>query len=115
MVRWYLVQEAVIISFPSQHHKLDTNCAVRMTRLWRSMSSKLQLQLILATLHLLHVQLVGWVSLVSKVDEEQVDVDIQFMHLHGPLKTFNWPQGGDSCYVPIKKIVCAIQAPITTT
>ena len=52
---------------------------------------------------------------MNKVDEEQDDVDIQFIHLHGPLKTFNWPQGGDSCYVPIKKIVCAIQAPITTT
>ena len=51
---------------------------------------------------------------MNKVDEEQDDVDIQFIHLYGPLKTFNWPQGGDSCYVPIKKIVCAIQAPITT-
>ena len=50
MVRWYLVQEAVIISFPSQHHKLDTNCAVRMTRLWTPMISKFQLELILATL-----------------------------------------------------------------
>ena len=59
MVRRYPVQEAVIILFPSQHHKLDTNCAVRMTRLWRSMTSKFQLELILATLHLLHVQLVG--------------------------------------------------------
>ena len=37
------------------------------------------------------------------------------MHPHGPQKTFNWPQGGDSCYVPIKNIVCAIQTPITTT
>ena len=40
---------------------------------------------------------------MKKVDEEQVDVDIQFIHLHGPLKTFNWPQGGNSCYVPMKK------------
>ena len=51
MVRRYPVQEAVIISFPSQHHKLDTNCTVRMTRLWTSMTSKFQLKLILATLH----------------------------------------------------------------
>ena len=58
MVRWYLVQEAVIISFPSQHHKLDTNCAVRMTCLWTSMTSKFQLELILATLHHHHTSLV---------------------------------------------------------
>ena len=57
----------------------------------------------------------GWVSLVNKVDDEQVDVDVQFMNPYGPHKTFNWPQGGYSCYVPIKNIVCAIQAPTATT
>ena len=56
-----------------------------------------------------------WVGLVNEVDEEQGDVDLQFMHPHGPRKTFNLPQGGDSYYVPIKNIVCAIQAPTTTT
>ena len=30
-----------------------------------------------------------WVGLVNKVDEEQGDVDVQFMHPHGPWKTFN--------------------------
>ena len=35
--------------------------------------------------------------------------------LHEPQKTFNWPQGGDSCYVSIKNVVCAIQASTTTT
>ena len=56
-----------------------------------------------------------WVGLVNKVDEEQGDVYVQFMHPHGPRKTFNWPQAGDSCYIPIKNIVCAIQAPTTIT
>ena len=56
-----------------------------------------------------------YVDLVNKVDEEQDDVDVQFMHPHGPWKTFSWPQGGDSCYVSIKNIVCAIQAPTTST
>ena len=51
MVIRYPVKEAVIISFPSQHHKLDTNCAVRITHLWTSMTSKFQLELILVTLH----------------------------------------------------------------
>ena len=40
-----------IIPFLSRHHKLDTNCAVGMTRLWISMTSKFQLELILAILH----------------------------------------------------------------
>ena len=51
MVRQYPVQEAVIISFHTQHHKLDTNCAVKMTHLWASKTSKFQLELILGTLH----------------------------------------------------------------
>ena len=51
VVRQYLVQEAVIILFPSEHHKLNTNCAVRMIRLCTSMTSKFQPKLILATLH----------------------------------------------------------------
>ena len=55
--------------------------------------------------------LLRWVGLVNKIDEEQGDVDVQFVHPHGPRKTFNWPQGSDSCYVPMKNIVCAIQAP----
>ena len=49
--------------------------------------------------------LLWWVGLVNKVYEGQGDVDVQFMHPDGPQKTFNWPQGGDSCYVPIKNIV----------
>ena len=51
VVRQYLVQEAVIILFPSEHHKLNTNRAIRMIRLWTSMTSKFQPKLILATLH----------------------------------------------------------------
>ena len=62
MVRRYPVQEAVIISFPTQLHKLDTNCTVRMTHLWISMTLKFQLKLILGNctivLHLVHVQLI---------------------------------------------------------
>ena len=56
-----------------------------------------------------------WVGLVNKVDEGQGDVDVQFMHPHEQQKTFNWPQGSASCYVPKKNIVCAIQARNTTT
>ena len=63
-------------------------------------------------LHLLHVHFsLWWVGLVNKVNDEQGDVDVQFIHLHGQRKTFNWPQSGDSCYFPIKNIICTIQAP----
>ena len=109
MVRWYPVHEAVIISFLSQHYKLGTNCAVRMTHLWTSVNSEFQLELILATLHHCLISymynLLWWVHYVNKVDEELGDVDVQFMHCHGPWKTFNWQQGGDSCYALIKNIV----------
>ena len=116
MVGQYPVQEA-IISFLTQHHKLDTNCAVRMTRLWTFMTSKFHLELILATSSYISCMYNSlWcVGLVSKVDEEQGHVYIQFMHPHRPQKTFNQPQGGDSCYFPIKNIACAIQAPTTNT
>ena len=51
-----------------------------------------------------------WVGLVT-----QVDVKVQFMFPHGPCKTFNWPETEDSCYVPIKNILCQISSPITIT
>ena len=56
-----------------------------------------------------------WIALVDNVDKDQGDVYVHFMHPHGPRKTFNWPQRADSCHIPVKNIVCAIQAPTTTT
>ena len=41
----------------------------------------------------------------NPVDVEQGDVKVQFMFIHGPRKTFNWPETEDSCYVPIKNFV----------
>ena len=57
----------------------------------------------------------GGIALVDNVDKDQGDVYVHFMHPHGPRKTFNWPQRADSCHIPVKNIVCAIQAPTTTT
>ena len=67
MVRQYPVQEAVIISFHTQHHKLNTNCAVRMTHLWprlQNSNSSWYWGHCTIVLHLLHVQfvVVGWFS-----------------------------------------------------
>ena len=47
-------------------------------------------------------------GLVTQVDVEQGGVKVQFMFPYGPRKTFNWPETEDSCYVPIKNILCQI-------
>ena len=56
-----------------------------------------------------------WVGLVNHIDKEEGDIKVDFMHPHGPRKTFNWPVGGDSCYVPVKNIVYGISPPTTIT
>ena len=56
-----------------------------------------------------------WVGLVTQVDVEQGDVKVQFKFPHEPHKTFNGPETEDSCYVPIKNILCQISIPTTTT
>ena len=47
-------------------------------------------------------------GLLTQVDVEQGDAKVQFMLPHRPHKTFNWPETEDSCYVPIKNILCHI-------
>ena len=56
-----------------------------------------------------------WIGLISEVDVELCDVKIEFLHPHGPRKTFTWPVGGDTCHVPMKNILCSISAPSTAT
>ena len=56
-----------------------------------------------------------WVGLVTQVDVEQDVVKVQFMFPHEICKTFNWPETEDSCYVPIKNILCQISSPTTKT
>ena len=53
--------------------------------------------------------------MVTDVDAKQGNVKVDFMHPHGPHKTFNWPQSGDTCYVPMKNILCMIYAPTAST
>ena len=54
--------------------------------------------------------------MVNYIDQQEGDVKIDFLHPHGPRKTFNWPSaGGDSCYVPLKNILCLISTPNTST
>ena len=54
--------------------------------------------------------LLWWLGLVNKVDKDAPDeVMYNSCTPHGPLKSFNWPQGGDNSYVPIENTVCAIR------
>ena len=62
-----------------------------------------------------HYNSFWWVGLVTQVDVEQDGIKVQFMFPHGPHKTFNWPETEDSCYVPIKNILCQISSSTTTT
>ena len=56
-----------------------------------------------------------WVGIITLVNREAGDVKVNFMHPHGPRKTFNWPQHTDTCYVPIKSTTHKISTPTTST
>ena len=56
-----------------------------------------------------------WIGLVQSVNFEEGDVEINFMHPHGPTSQFHWPSRNDICYVPMDKLLCKISTPITST
>ena len=56
-----------------------------------------------------------WVGLIENIDMKMGDVLIDFMHPHGPRKTFNWRTHPEKCNVPFKNIVYLMQAPTTIT
>ena len=56
-----------------------------------------------------------WVGIVTEVNEYEGDSKIEFIHPHGPRKTFSWPSVADKCFVPASNILCIITAPRTIT
>ena len=56
-----------------------------------------------------------WVGMISSIDKEEGDAKIEFMHPHGPRKSFSWPSATDKCYVPFDDILAVINAPTTTS
>lgn len=56
-----------------------------------------------------------WIGNIKGVDHEENDVQVLFMHPHGPRKSFAWPKKDDVCYVPLPHILAIIDAPVTTT
>ena len=55
-----------------------------------------------------------WIGMVTEINENEGDAKIEFLHPHGPRKTFNWPSVKDTCYVPLTNIQTSISTPITT-
>ena len=54
-----------------------------------------------------------WVGIVTEVNVHEGDLKIEFLHPHGPRKTFSWPSVADKCFVPAPNILCVIIAPTT--
>ena len=56
-----------------------------------------------------------WVGIVTEVNVHEGDMKIEFLHPHGPRKTFSWPFVADKCFVPVTNVLCVITAPTTIT
>ena len=56
-----------------------------------------------------------WVGIVTEVNIHESDLKIEFLHPHGPRKTFSWPSVADKCFVPALNILGIITAPTTIT
>ena len=56
-----------------------------------------------------------YVGTVSNLSDENNDVLVNFMHPHGPARSFMWPTFEDKCWVPLEHILCMIDCPQTTS
>ena len=54
-------------------------------------------------------------GLVLSKNEEENDVEISFLRLHGPSPSFYWPVRRKTCCIPINHILCTVTAPSTTS
>ena len=56
-----------------------------------------------------------WFFGMIMAKDEDDDVQVNFMHPHGPSESFGWPQGKeDICYVPLDGIISVVDPPSTT-
>ena len=56
-----------------------------------------------------------WVGIVTEVNVHEGDLKIEFLHPHGPSKTFSWPSVADKCFVLASNILFVITVPTTIT
>ena len=54
-----------------------------------------------------------WVGIVKQIDIDNKDIQIKFMHPHGPSKRFSWPSRDDLCWVPANNIITNLSIPTT--
>ena len=55
------------------------------------------------------------VGIVTQVNVHRGDLKTEFLHPHGPRKTFSWPSDADKCFVPASNVLYVITAPTTIT
>ena len=51
--------------------------------------------------------------MVTEIDITTNDIQIKFMHSHGPSQNFIWPQRDDICWVPLLSLIAVIKVPTT--
>ena len=54
-----------------------------------------------------------WVGMVTEIDITTNDIQMKFMHPHGPSQSFIWPQRDDICWVPLSSLIVVINVPTT--
>ena len=56
-----------------------------------------------------------WIGIIEIVNENERDLDIKFMHPHGPASSFHWPHFPDRCIIPMNHVLVIITPPNTAT
>ena len=46
-----------------------------------------------------------WIGIMTEVNVHQDDLKIEFLHPHGPRKTFSWPPVVNKCFIPVPNIL----------
>lgn len=52
-------------------------------------------------------------GLVLDKDELECDIQVKFLHPHGPAKSFFWPSREDICWIPMCNIMSRVNPPVT--
>ena len=52
-----------------------------------------------------------YIGIVEKLDSDNGDIFVKFMHPNGPSFSFFWPKHEDLCWVPSEHILCVVDSP----
>ena len=56
-----------------------------------------------------------YIDFVAKIDLDNGDVQVNFLHPKGPAASFHFPKHEDICWIPTMHIICCIDPPILAT